>query len=152
MYGTEIVLFIILAIFLIVGFSALGGLILWGCARGIGGIEKSTFLNSWGLYWILTIVQFFIFLIWYGILFAIGLSMGGSAGIDSLLAVTIITLIIVFAVSIWAALGITKAFWQCTWHQSFMTHLVPMILYTIMLIIEIIIFLTAADAYWYWYF
>ena len=150
MYSGELLLIIILGIFGTVAFSALGGLILWGCARGIGGVEKATFLNSWGLYWILSIVQFFIFLIWYGIIFAIGYSSGPSS-IETVIAIIIITLIIVFAISIWVALGITKAFWQCTWYQSFMTHLVPMILYVVLTVIEIIIMIAASEPY-YWYF
>ena len=40
-----------------IGFSALAGFILWACARRIGKISKATFMNSWGLFWILHISQ-----------------------------------------------------------------------------------------------
>ena len=40
-----------------IALSPIGGLILWGCARGIAKIEKATFLNSWGLFGILISCQ-----------------------------------------------------------------------------------------------
>ena len=49
---------ILVLIIFVIGFSALSGLILWGCARGIGKVENATYLNSWGLFWILSLVQF----------------------------------------------------------------------------------------------
>ena len=142
----EIALVIIIAIVVVIICSLIGGLILWGCARGIGKVENSTFLNSWGLYWILSIVQFFIGLIWYGVMFAIGFS-GGIQSMESVLAIVIITLILMCGLSVWIALGITKAFWKCTWKQSFMTHLVPMILYTLLTILQFLLLMTSPVYY-----
>ena len=63
---SEIVLIIILIIIITLVTSVIGGLILWGLARGLGKIENATFLNSWGLYWILSIAQTFIGAIFFG--------------------------------------------------------------------------------------
>ena len=142
---SEIVLIIILIIIITLVTSVIGGLILWGLARGLGKIENATFLNSWGLYWILSIAQTFIGAIFFGIFFALSFN---SFTINALIAIIIVLYIINYILSIFTALGITKAFWKCTFKQSMMTHLIPIILYFIFTVISFVLFMADGGAYY----
>tara|TARA_B100000401_G_scaffold435767_1_gene378037 strand:+ start:370 stop:816 length:447 start_codon:yes stop_codon:yes gene_type:complete len=142
---SEIVLIIILIIIITLVTSVIGGLILWGLARGLGKIENATFLNSWGLYWILSIAQTFIGAIFFGIFFALAFN---SFTINAIIAIIIVLYIINYILSIFIALGITKAFWKCTFKQSMMTHLIPIILYFIFTVISFVLFMADGGTYY----
>ena len=87
MGSAEIAIIIIIAVLAYLIFSVIGGLILWGLARGLGKIENATFLNSWGLYWILSIAQTFIGAIFFGIFFALAFN---SFTINAIVAIIIV--------------------------------------------------------------
>tara|TARA_Y100001970_G_C14069454_1_gene768558 strand:- start:192 stop:626 length:435 start_codon:yes stop_codon:yes gene_type:complete len=140
----EIALIIVLSIIVILVTSVIGGLILWGLARGLGKIENATFLNSWGLYWILSIAQTFIGLIFYGIFIVIAFNIN----YNDIIAIGIVAYIFYYIISIFTALGITKGFWKCTFGQATMTHLIPMILYFLLSVIQIIV-LASSNSYYY---
>ena len=143
---SEIAIIIICAILGMVAVSAIGGLILWGCGRGIAKIEKATFLNGWGLWWILYLTNIFFYGILYFIFYAI---IWESNNPSTFLAVLIIIVLIYYIISVWVALGITKAFWKCSWKQSFMTHLIPMIIYFLTQLIGWIMIFTSAPRFYY---
>ena len=73
--GTLILSWVIIII-MYVGFSALAGFILWACARRIGKIKNATFMNSWGLFWILHISQIAFNLVFWFMwsLYAVGMA------------------------------------------------------------------------------
>ena len=141
----ELAIIIVIAVLAYLIFSVIGGLILWGLARGLGKIENATFLNSWGLYWILSIAQTFIGAIFFGIFFALAFN---SFNINAIIAIIIVLYIINYILSIFTALGITKAFWKCTFKQSMITHLIPMILYFIFTVISFVLFMADGGAYY----
>jgi len=134
MEALGVVFVIFFTVFIVAGFSAIAGLILWGLARGLGNIENATFLNSWGLYWILSIVQTGLAIFWFLLLVAFT-SYSWSQYINDPLSsyymysspLGILMYIFYQFISILIALLITKSFWKCTFRQSFMTHLIPII-------------------------
>jgi len=142
----ELALIIVIVVLVYLIFSVIGGLILWGLARGLGKIENATFLNSWGLFWILGIIQAIIGLVWYGLMFAV---ISGARDEGTIIGVFVVSYIIMYIISIFTALGTTKAFWKCTFGQSMMTHLIPMILYFILTVISFIVTLSSGGAYYY---
>ena len=101
MSSGEIALIIVLSIIVILVTSVIGGLILWGLARGLGKIENATFLNSWGLYWILSIAQTFIGLIFYGIFIVIAFNIN----YNDIIAIGIVAYIFYYIISIFTAWG-----------------------------------------------
>ena len=136
-------------------FSALGGLILWGCGSRIGKVENATFLNSWSLFWILHLVQIiFHFLIWfifYLVVYSYYTSLGGSqAHLYSQMALIysapgfiilmIFLLILYYLSSILLSLSITKGFWGCSFKDAFMTHFIPMSIFLGVFIIPIMVY------------
>jgi len=145
-YGTEyMVLFIFIYIIFYVAFSALCAVILWGCARGIGKVENATYLNSWGLFWILTVLQILIGILqWFFTYLIIGYSYNPYAYGMYNSGSVIFLWIIFYIVSVLVALSISKTFWKCTFKQSFMAHLVPMIIYFSLMFIGILFWVTVA--------
>ena len=142
----ELAIIIVIAVLAYLIFSVIGGLILWGLARGLGKIENATFLNSWGLFWILGIIQSIIGLIWYGLVFAV---IFNARHEGTIIGVFVVSYVIMYIISIFTALGITKAFWKCSFGQSMMTHLIPMILYFILTIISFIFTFSSGVEYYY---
>ena len=132
--GIAAIFFIIL---FYVALSALGAVILWGCARGIGKIENATYLNSWGLFWILTAAQFVVSLLMFGLVYTSAIDdpfwwfrVMNNGGF-------MVLWFIFYAICIFIALIITKAFWKCTFKQSVLTHMIPVIVYTLITIFYI---------------
>ena len=135
--GGMIFAIILMLIVAIVAFSAVCAVILWGCARGIGKVENATYLNSWGLFWILTVSQLILSLFVSGVTFLV---FGARVFYDSydmffwiFTTSWWLSVIFVYIVNIFIALFITKIFWKCTLKQSFMTHLIPVTLYTLLM-------------------
>ena len=134
--GIAAIFFIIL---FYVALSALGAVILWGCARGIGKVENATYLNSWGLFWILTAAQFGLSLLMVGVAYSSAfndpywwLSMINNGGF-------IVLWFIFYVICVLIALLITKSFWKCTFKQSVLTHMIPVILYTLIMIVYMMV-------------
>ena len=136
---------IFLIILFYVALSALGAVILWGCARGIGKVENATYLNSWGLFWILTLAQLGISLVLWGLAFLFALDnplwifSGGGM-------VFVLWYIVFYLICLFIALIITKAFWKCTFKQAVLTHMIPVIVYTCGMIFYFIFFLSYATS------
>ena len=141
-------------IIIYVGFSALAGFILWACARRIGQISEATFMNSWGLFWILHISQIaFNLVFWFmWALYATGMAqsfieetfVGSSYIPDRLSSFSIVDwavlypgdifLLILFIViyvilSIYFAVIITKQFWVCSFKNAAFTHVLPVAIF-----------------------
>ena len=145
----DLVLAILLILFAAVAGSAIGALILWGLARGLGKIENATFLNSWGLYWIISLVNGVISLILGGIGFFIMYSIADNMHYRDaetfVIIFSVIFYIILYALNFFVTLSITKSFWKCTMRQSFMTHLVPLILMIVFTLIGFLLMVTATN-------
>ena len=133
----EVILLSILAL-LFVFFSLTGGLILWGSARLIAKIEDATFLNSWNLSLLLLLVQFILGLIFSMLIyFALDSYMQNEIYYDYnyIVIPTIIVSVLFYIISALAVLGITKAFWKCSYKQAFLVHIIPKILLFVVLLI-----------------
>ena len=144
-----------------IGFSALAGFILWACARRIGKVSKATFMNSWGLFWILHISQIaFNLVFWflwtliatqmyqsfiasvmgdeyssYYTPFMIGSSWSALYPGEIFLLIFLIVLYVIL--SIYFAVLITKAFWDCSFKNSAFTHVLPIAIFLGLFIIYI---------------
>ena len=121
--GTEAIIVIVVYGIIYLIFSLLAALMLWGLAKGLGRIQNATFLNSWGLFWLLNLVQLTIgaFLVVIAALLSVGTSIN----------MLYLYLFLFYFISIFSALSLTKSFWKCTFKQAFLTHLIPIILYLI---------------------
>jgi divalent metal cation (Fe/Co/Zn/Cd) transporter len=150
--GSAEILVILLILFAVPAGSAIGALILWGLARGLGKIENATFLNSWGLYWIISLANLVISLVVGGIGFFIMYSIADNMHYRDAetfaIIFSIIFYIVLYALTFFVTLAITKSFWKCTMRQSFMTHLVPLILSIVFMLIGFLLIATAASDYY----
>ena len=129
---------IIISILIVCICSVIGAMILWICGWGIAKIEKANFFNSWGLWWILFTTNGLLSLLLAVIFFTIIFEQSNPNAIVAGL-ITLTTFYDIFTVLM--TLAITKAFWRCTWHQSFLSHFVPIIIYFLTQIIGWIIFI-----------
>ena len=129
---------IIISILIVCICSVIGAMILWICGRGIAEVERANFFNSWGLWWILFVVTGLLSLLLAVIFFTILFEPSNpNAFVAGLITLTVFYNI----VSVLITLAITKAFWKCTWHQSFLSHFVPIVIYFLTQIIGWIIFI-----------
>tara|TARA_Y100001960_G_scaffold156771_1_gene164961 strand:- start:490 stop:1062 length:573 start_codon:yes stop_codon:yes gene_type:complete len=160
--GTLILSWVIIII-MYVGFSALAGFILWACARRIGKIKNATFMNSWGLFWILHISQIAFNLVFWFMwsLYAVGMAQSfieetfsGSYYTPDKFSSFVVTdwlslypgdifLLIFFIVlylilSIYFAIIITKQFWNCDFKNAAFSHVLPVAIFLGLFIVYII--------------
>tara|TARA_B100000427_G_C15311265_1_gene508376 strand:- start:288 stop:737 length:450 start_codon:yes stop_codon:yes gene_type:complete len=148
--GPSEILVILLILIAVVGGSAISGLILWGLARGLGKIENATFLNSWGLTWIISIINAIVYLVFWGISALIIqnlVSMNYRSGFETAAAIQFITTLVYYVVSFFITLSITKSHWNCTMKQAFMTHLVPLIISIVFVLIGVLLIISAPSYY-----
>tara|TARA_B100000945_G_C20222816_1_gene521395 strand:+ start:151 stop:675 length:525 start_codon:yes stop_codon:yes gene_type:complete len=148
-----IILGALFLIFCFIAFSALGALILWGCARAIGKIEGVTYLNSWGLFWILVLAGIPIGILFNLTTYAItghsSFDLSGNTDplglVRNYFGIYLSFMILYFIIQILIALIITKGFWKCSLRQAFMTHLIPIIMYTILMLVSLIFSFVVID-------
>ena len=160
--GTLILSWAIIVI-MYVGFSALAGFILWACARRIGKVSKATFMNSWGLFWILHISQITFNLVFWFMWAIYATSMAqsfievhyaGSSYIPDKFSsfpiidwialypgdffLLIFFIVLYMVLSIYFAVIITKNFWDCSFKNASFTHILPVSIFLGLFIVYII--------------
>ena len=102
---------------LVIG-SAIGGLILWGLAKGVGKIENANYLNSFLVCLVSSIVYFAIWLI-------VGFTVLMELGLAGVLVVNMVLLSILYV-------SFGKVFWKCEWMESVKANAVWIILYSLL--------------------
>jgi len=148
--GSYLVLIISVISIIYIAFSALGGLILWACGSRIGKVENATFLNSWGLFWILHLVQiifhFLVYFIFYLVVYSYYINLiqqshtiYSPSGFGFIISMFFL-LILYYLFSILFSLSITKGFWGCSFKDAFMTHFIPMSIFLGVFIIPIMVY------------
>ena len=129
---------IIISILIVCICSVIGSMILWICGRGIAEVKRANFFNSWGLWWILFVANGLLSLLLAVIFFTI---LFEPSNLNAFVAGLITLTVFYNIVSVLITLAITKAFWKCTWYQSFLSHFVPIVIYFLTQIIGWIIFI-----------
>ncbi|HPE99882.1 MAG: hypothetical protein AB7V36_04520 [Bacteroidales bacterium] len=95
--------------------AAIGGLILWGLARGLAKIETAKYLNSALICLISSAVVYLVLLVF-----------------DKQLAELGLTMLSLFALVLSAIVYITvgKMIWKCSWGKSFLANIVWILINT----------------------
>jgi hypothetical protein len=98
--------------------SAVGGLILWGLAKGVGKIENANYGNSFLICLVSSIA-------YNGIWFIIGFPVLMELGLAGILVANIVLLSILYV-------SFGKVFWKCEWIQSVKANAVWIIAFSLL--------------------